>query len=584
MLQCPIFTSRQIHDNTRKMPQPTKSETILLLSQLEDISEMISQNTDLASGTLEAFKIKHQPFTQKPVAAKADLLTLIIASVRNNFGKAGIDDKKLLNYLKSTHRFDEAAQLLLAKARHFFQNGNIAEGEKVVDEVRVQLLDKVSPRTEIVYLTRLTFLCGRKHQYDEQLKINLLALDKLNAMSDKTAWHYNISTVFYTNIANNYLTNSDFDKAWIYLQQSLEIAGREKVSTYNKFNVYSHFAFYYESKGDHRLSAEWQEKVIDLLNGDDMHRHYLVQAYFLAIIQYSLLYRLTVLSQKEKRIVTDKQDKFLEEVSRLVPPEPASGNYLMLLYVRAMLAHQKGNQAKAAALLNRCFPAYIKMKHHAYILNCYRLAHEIYYAWGKDTGDAKKLLKAYELKQKESEIIEADSKQSHLQKMEAARVKYDLQQAELSGKLLKQQVEAMNKEVQLTALNLQEKIVLLDDLKAFVSSLKRKDYEGRQFARAVEQKIGTIKITEQDKALLQQKIDDGNAGLFNTLAEMYPTLTPHEVRTCGLIKTGMTNKELSKLYGIGERGYEQLRHRIKIKMKLKRGDNLVKHLMELSAR
>ena len=400
----------------------------------------------------------------------------------------------------------------------------------------------------------------------------------------KRTWHYNISTIFYTNIAIGYLTNADFDKAWPYLQQSLEITTRQNISTYNKYNVYSHFAFYYESKGDHRQSAEWQEKVIELLKEDAMHRYYLIQAYFMAVIQYSFLYRRSILSEKEKRSIADKQDKFLNSASRLVPRQAGSGQYLMLLYVTAMLQHQKGNHAKAAAFLNRCFPAYIEMKHHAYILNCYRLAHEIYYAWGKGTGDAKKLLKAYELKQKESEMIEVESKQSHLQKIEAARVRYELQQAELNGKLLKQQVEAMNKEVQLTALNLQEKIVMLDDLKAYVSSLKRKDFEGRQMARAVEQKIGAVKITEQDKALLQQKIGEGNAGLFRTLAEMYAALTPHEVRTCALIKTGKTNKELSRLYGQGERAYEQLRHRIKKKMKLKRDDNLVKHLMELSAR
>lgn len=114
--------------------------------------------------------------------------------------------------------------------------------------------------------------------------------------------------------------------------------------------------------------------------------------------------------------------------------------------------------------------------------------------------------------------------------------------------------------------------------------MKKKGNYEHGLVKAITHKIGSVKITEQDKAVLQQKIDDGNQVLFKTVAARYPQLTPHEVQTCALIKTGLTDKELSKLYGVGVRGYEQLRHRIKKKMNLQRSDSLVKHLLELSTR
>ncbi len=567
------------------MPAATPAKVAnLLLLQLAEISELISQNTDAAADALDVFYQTHQPFKHRPVKAQAELLTLIIASVRNNFNEQGINDKKLLAYFKAEKKFDEAGQLLLAKARHFFLNGNLTEGEKILTGVREELLDKLSPRVEIVYLTRIAFVHGRKHQYKEQLQINLQALDKLKSMNETTAWHNNIATVFYTNIANCYIANADFKKAWPYLEKSLQIAGSENVSTYNRFNVYSYFAFYYEGLKDHRQSAAWHEKIIALLTGDTTHQTYLLQSYLMATVQYYLLYRQGRLTRAGLAAITARQEKYLHESARLIQPVLSNGNYLQWLYATATVQHQKGNYKKAAMFLNRCLPVYVKMKHHVSVLNCIRLSHEIYAAWGKQTDNAKLLYKAYLLKQQESEMAEAGIQQSHLQQMEAVQVKYDLQQAELNSQLLRQQVEAMNKEIQLTALNLQEKIALLDELKEFVLSLNSKGSAQRGFVKTITQKIGSVKLTEQDKAVLQQKIDDGNQTLLKTVAGRYPALTPREVRTCALIKTGLTDKELSKLYGMSPRGYEQMRHRIKKKMNLQRKDNLVKHLMELSAK
>lgn len=555
-----------------------------LLEQLSEISDMISENTDAAAAALHRFSAIHQPYKQRAIQAQTELLTLIIASVRNTFASQGIDDKKLLTYFKREKKFDEAGQLLLAKARHYFLNGNLAEGEKLLQEVQRELLDKLSPRVEIVYLTRIAFVHGRRHQYKEQLQVNLQALDKLKAMNESSAWHNNIATVFYTNIANCYIANGDFKTAWPYLEKSLAIARSANVSIYNRFNVFSYFAFYYEGLNDHRKSAAWHEKNISLLRGDATHVTYLLQAYLMAAVQYYLLYRKNSLSKTALREITNRQETYLLESAQLIQPKLSNGSYLQWLYASATLEHQKGNYKKALTFLNRCMPVYIKMKHSVSILNCTRLAHEIYAAWGKKTRDANLLFKAYQLKQQEMEMVEKASMQSHLEQMEAVQVRHALHEAELNSKILRQQVEGMRKEMQLNALNLQEKIALLDELKEYVLSLEKKGNHEHGLVKAITHKIGSVKITEQDKAVLQQKIDDGNQVLFKTVAARYPQLTPHEVQTCALIKTGLTDKELSKLYGVGVRGYEQLRHRIKKKMNLQRSDSLVKHLLELSTR
>ncbi len=565
-------------------PARTLRSADILQHRLSGISELISQDTTAAAQELDAFKKQYYAAAPQRIRAMADLLTLLIASIRNDFDRQGIDHKKLTTYFLRTEQYDEAAQVMLARARHFFMNGNIAEGEELVLQVRDQLLDRVSLRVQVVYLTRMAFIHGKKNQYDEKMKVSLLALDKLKAMGEPDIWHRNIITVFYTQIANTYMANADFDNALPYLERSLAITEMPGVSTYNKFNVYSYFTVYYEEQKDYRSSTAWYEKIIALLRGDETHRAYLLQSYLIATVHYHLLYRVKALTARERKDITTRQQLYLREAAQHIGTDTTSGAYLQYQYASATVAYQEGHYQRAVKLLDRCMPEYVRMQHSTSVRNCYRLAHEIYYAWGRATGDAKKLIKAYELKHAEGEMLEAQSMQSHLQKMEAARTRHTLEQEELTRRLLQQQVEAMNKEMQLTAINLHEKVKLLDELKAFLEGLKKQKGSAQTTIPAIMQKIGTTRITEQEKAVLQQKIDEGNHGLFQTVADLYPALTPREVHACGLIKTGLTDKELSRLFGSGARGYEQLRHRIKKKMQLTRGDNLVKHLMELSTR
>lgn len=551
-----------------------------VLAELEAISELLSEDSEAAQHQMEAFRLKNGSIKAKFVAAKADLLTLIIASVFNRFEQQQIDDNKLLKYFEEEGHYDEAAQLLLSKARHFFMNSKLAEGETLLYYIRDSFFDKISLRSEIVYMTRIAFVHGRRQQYDDMIRVSIQALDKLKAIEHKNTWYYSIYTIFCTNIAECYHSNSDFEKAWPYLEQCIEIADKQHIPVYNKFNVYSYVGFHYEYKAEYLKAAEWFEKVIVILRNKPAHEYYEIQSRIAAARQYAQYARLVPHSDVVlKKQYIDKQHELLANVSTRIKQD--DGNYLPFLTNMAELEYQRGNNKEAANCIEEALGIYTTRQHTKGIIDCHRLAHQVYYAWGKQTRDIDKVLNAYSHLKTASDMIAAQAKQTNLQKIEAIETKHQLQQKQLSERLMQQQIEGMNKEMRLNAINLQEKIILLDELKLYVDSLKKKKVEKAEFVNAISNKIGMVKVTEQDKAMIQQKIDDGNATFFQLLASMYPTLTPNEVRGCALIKTGLTNKELSKLYGSGERGYEQLRHRIKKKMNLKRNDNLIKHLMEI---
>lgn len=88
-------------------------------------------------------------------------------------------------------------------------------------------------------------------------------------------------------------------------------------------------------------------------------------------------------------------------------------------------------------------------------------------------------------------------------------------------------------------------------------------------------------MTEHERLSLQQKLDSSSDAFYKQLILLHPTLTTNEVKMCGLFKKGMKNKELSKLYGLSTKNYEQLRYRIKKKINLKRTNDLVKYLTNI---
>lgn len=552
-----------------------------LLAQLQKISDTLSEDSEAALKELEAFRADKGNLKHEHVKAKAELLAMIIASVYNRFEQQGIDDARLLNYFEGRQYYEEAAQLLLAKARHFFMNGRLAEGEALLHYLRDRYLDKVSLRSEIVYLTRVAFVYGRKQQHDEVARVSLLALDKLKSYKPKASWYYSIYTIFCTNIAESYHSNLEYEKALPYLQQCIGIAETQKVPLYNKYNVYSYVAYYHDYKQEHLKAAEWFEKIIAMLRNQPGHEYYEVFSHICAARQYAMLYRaLPVSNALLRNEYLQKQDKLLEAVSGRITEK--DGNYLPWLMALAELEYQRGEYAKAASNLENCLGIYTGQGHGKGMADCDKLLHQVYYEWGMQLGSADKLQMAYQYLKRSGELATTQARQTNLEKIEAIKNKLQLQEQAAKEQLMQQQMDSLNKEVRLNAINLQEKIKLLDELRVYAESFKRKRADKKEFIDAIAKKISAVKITEQDKALLQQKMEEGNSNLFKVITDMYPQLTPHEVRTCGLIKTGLTNKELSKLYGIGERGYEQLRHRIKKKMNLGRTDNLVKHLMNLS--
>ncbi len=552
------------------------------VEQLAHISDLISEDVNLAEKELKAFCSKNKKTEDSYAKAKIRLLQMLIDVIRDVYIPNEKTEQQTLNYFEKKELYDDAGIVLLTKARHFFVRGNVAAAEAILQEFEKRFLNKISLKCEIIYLTRVSFLLMKKQEPFQQLDVCLQALEKLEQVTDKDIWYNNNYTIFACNIACIYLENLDFDAAIPYLEASLKIVETGQVALYNKWNVYHYFYQYYHCLGDRVKATGWAEKQIEVLKDDAGYANLLNLTYISAAQQCYLFIRDAELDNEQRAFYLQKQREFVTSSKNLKGNEKGD-NHERLLPALARLEYQSGNYEKAAAHIEKFRKHVQKNEQQNMVWQCYREAHYIYHAWGKETNEPALLTKAYEYLLIDRNMTEEQGRISSKEKMKAVTGRFELKQKELSEKLMEREIDGLKKEVQSISLNLHEKIQVLDDLKDYVKSLKKKELEVGALIDTISKKIHAVKITEQDKATLQYKLSEANQKLSSTLLGKYPSLSNLEINMCALFQTGLTNKELSKLYGQSEKSYEQHRYRIKKKMKLNARYNLVKFLIGLNA-
>ncbi|HLP49981.1 MAG TPA: tetratricopeptide repeat protein [Chitinophagales bacterium] len=552
-----------------------------VLPALDEIYALIAESVPAAQAALQKLKNTHRPFKNKAAAARADLLELIIAATCNTFDKANIDDKKMLRFFEKQKQHDNAALLLLAKTKHYLNRGNIAEGEKCLTYIKQHLLPLSTLNTEVSYLHYTTQIYATKGEHAQRMFTAEQAFEKLAQIKESNSWWYGMFAMLSATIADVYQRNRQHDEAWPYLAQALKVCEEQNISAQHRFHIYRHIGLHYNFKEETEESISWYEKALAELTNEDNLPYLIVTNSNLAY-QYYWLYQETPATQKAKRArQMARMDQLLVAIAKYNARLKSPVHRANLLITRSRVEYLKQNYATAIQLLDKALPVYQKQKQDRSVVEYYQLVHKAWHAWGLQAKDYTKLATAYKYLQHYTEIVKADAKKTTAEKLNAVKNTYELQQKKLTEQLMKQQIDALNNEMQLTTLSLHDKILVLDELKDHVKILGRKGLQIGEMSKSILQKIDAVKITDHDKKRLQQKLAETSKHLAKNLNQKFPILTPLEINMCGLFKTGITDKELAMLYGQSYKSYGQHRWRIKKKMKLGRQVNLIKYLQSL---
>lgn len=544
---------------------------------LSDIYDLIWIDTEAAwRQALAAMQKYARPRLTYP-SARAQLLVFIISTIISDPRRKTIDIRAVKAFFEKHNHKADAALALLWMMRVNITDGN-AELLLAQDHEFEEKYAGTASAEELVarMIATSNYQMMRDLNKANQVELALKAEVLLRANAKSTAY-YRVSLANVLQYKAEALSHTgDTAAAHKAIDEAISLVDTPGTSPY-----YAFICHYF--KGNVAAIAGQNEAALK--------SYYLLaerfggQAFYDRLLMYVYIQIFKMLNERcakatpaEKAGLIAGQEKYLALAKSLLASQrrPYIERYLDLTEARLMRVLHRYDQA--ITLLARALRYFSSIQYSNHVIDIWEEAYQNYRNRAEATQRPDHYRKAMWTLSRVTDLNHKYNQAQGKEKMDALINKYELQQKELSEKILHQKMEAMNKEMQMTALNLQEKVTVLDELKGYVTSLKKKGKETNDLIRAISQKIDSVIITEQDKSTLHQKISEASGDFMSILSDSYPQLSMLEIRMCALLKTGMTNKELSKLYGQSEKSYEQHRYRIKKKMGLGRDEKLVRVL------
>lgn len=160
--------------------------------------------------------------------------------------------------------------------------------------------------------------------------------------------------------------------------------------------------------------------------------------------------------------------------------------------------------------------------------------------------------------------------------------KIELENARLKREELEHELNYKNKELTSYTMNFIQKNELIQELKEAIQQLmKSADTDVRKdlgkLIRLIDNTLGVDKDWENFKLFFEQVHQD----FFDQLKVQYPDLTGSDLKLCALIRLNLSMKETSALLGISAESVKTARYRLRKKLNLMSGENLMDFLMKL---
>ena len=547
----------------------------------DQIDELIWHDTEKALALWQShlqLSGKGKPAAKSTTTARLQQFILYVLLEHPDLKTLNIDE------LQKSLKKDEA---MLARFQIWNMWRHIRSDLSKANELRLLFTEKrlqtLPPEVRMTFYTFSCFYWYKIGTYEDMTRLCLETEELLKQVENKSAFHYAMGCLasnFHTYTHTNY---HRFEEAHQAADRNIATAGRQNLCAYVKHLAHIEKANIYTVERKLETAVEWMEKACKQLDGQHYHVVTRYTAYGNIANQFLVkIERKLCKNEGDQKEQIKKCDAWLKRAEAIMPVRNPTSAVGFVFYVKAKMFLHAQNHVESLRAIARSVRIFYRHNQFRFLAQAYTIAYQIYHDLAVKHRSYPYSLRAAHASERMRLMSDTYYRQILKERIEGIELKYQLRETELKEKLLKHQVDSMNKEMQLTQLNLHEKIMVLDELKTYVHSLKRKELETRQLINTIAKKIDTVKITEEDKAVLQQKMSDTSQLFSQKLSEKYPSLSNLEIRMCVLFKTGITNKELAKLYGLSERSYELHRYRIKKKMGLTADDNLVKHLIALS--
>lgn len=147
---------------------------------------------------------------------------------------------------------------------------------------------------------------------------------------------------------------------------------------------------------------------------------------------------------------------------------------------------------------------------------------------------------------------------------------------------LQVQVEHKNRELAAIAMQIAHKNDFLNRLKLRLEMIAKSinPVSQKEVLELIRNIDNDLKM-DKEWQRFEHHFDEVHSGFIKKLKEMYPDLTPSELRLCAYLRLNMTTKDIAQILNISIRGVEISRYRLRKKLKIESDTNLVDFMLKL---
>lgn len=182
-------------------------------------------------------------------------------------------------------------------------------------------------------------------------------------------------------------------------------------------------------------------------------------------------------------------------------------------------------------------------------------------------------------------------------KLELERLKSEQTITQLRNAQLQRDIESKSKELAASTMSLIKKNEQLIEIREMLeevvkgkqSSSKRElittnaaaTGPSRTGVQKVIKAINANLTNEESWNLFKEAFDNADQGFLHKVQELHPQLSPSELKLCAYLRLNISSKEIASLLNISVRSVEIKRYRLRKKLGLVKGENLVNYILKL---
>jgi phosphate/sulfate permease/DNA-binding CsgD family transcriptional regulator len=186
-------------------------------------------------------------------------------------------------------------------------------------------------------------------------------------------------------------------------------------------------------------------------------------------------------------------------------------------------------------------------------------------------------------KQKINAQKELHNKQNEFHITQKALMEADLKAIKLENTALANKLEYRRKEIVNMALNFVEQKNFMDDVIEQLTNIES-TYDPKEKSLLIKELIKTIKIKMNYSDKLESfniEVEKLHKGFTLRLEEKFPQLTENDKKLAILLRLGLSSKEIAPLLNISPKSAEINRYRLRKKLNIIKGKNLVQFIQSL---